>query len=88
MSLPRAAVNSCCTLALAIAAAVGLPRAAAADPTATTPPRASSFAPHHTRSRVYGAPIQPQILHKRRKRAHAAGSRAGAPDRKPDPASR
>ena len=28
-----------------------------------TPHKASSFAPHPTRSRVFGAPIQPPILH-------------------------
>jgi hypothetical protein len=29
-----------------------------------TPSKASSYAPHHTNRRVFGAPIQPQILHK------------------------
>jgi hypothetical protein len=29
-----------------------------------TPHKASSFAPHPTKSRVFGAPIQPPILHK------------------------
>jgi hypothetical protein len=55
--------------ALALAGAV----APAADSTATRHPKASSLAPQHTGSRVYGAPIQPPILHKRHKPKHTPG---------------
>lgn len=55
--------------ALALAGTV----APAADSTATKHPKASSLAPQHTASRVYGAPIQPPILHKRHKTKHGRG---------------
>ncbi|MGH8133632.1 MAG: hypothetical protein ACRETP_10440 [Steroidobacteraceae bacterium] len=44
-----------CALALAGANA---PAYAATPPASRAPPKASSLAPHHTRRRVYGAPIQ------------------------------
>ena len=41
---------------------------AGADPTANpTPPKPSSFAPHHTKSHVYGTPISKAIVHRRKK---------------------
>jgi hypothetical protein len=52
--------------------ALGLTGAAVparADPSdAKPPPKASSFAPHHTGGRVYGSPIEPQILHSRKRK--------------------
>jgi hypothetical protein len=52
---------------------------AGADPASGGQPKpeASSFAPHHTKSHVYGAPIQKPILHKRKKRARAAAPATG-----------
>jgi hypothetical protein len=41
--------------------------AAGADDSSTAKPKASSFAPHHTQSHVYGTPIAKPILHKRKK---------------------
>ncbi|MGB6604985.1 MAG: hypothetical protein WBE65_11910 [Steroidobacteraceae bacterium] len=69
---------------------IGLAGAAApvrADPARTTPPpKASSLAPHHTGRRVYGSPIEPQILHSRKRKpvTHrtapaASGSHTAAP---------
>lgn len=61
--------------------ALGLSGAAApvhADPPSTNaPPKASSFAPHHSASRVYGAPIEPKILHSRKRKP--ATHRVSAP---------
>lgn len=53
---------------------------AAADPPSDTKPKAkaSSFAPHHTRTHVYGTPVSKPILHKRKKRPHTAAATAGA----------
>jgi hypothetical protein len=67
-------VLSCAGALLALLAA----GAALADP----PPdhrktKASSFAPRHTSSHVYGTPIGKPILHKHKKQAHAAAP-AGA----------
>lgn len=43
-------------------------------------PRPTSFAPHHTRSHVYGTPVSKPILHKRKKRTQrAAPAAAPAP---------
>ena len=58
-------------LVLAALAAGG---AAAADPPSDTQQEAkpSSFAPHHTKGRVYGAPVGKPILHKKKKRPHPA----------------
>jgi hypothetical protein len=58
--------------ALALAAVSGGARAdpqpgAASQP--GSPPKASSLAPHPTRQRTFGAPIQRPILHRRHKRA-------------------
>jgi hypothetical protein len=64
---------------------VGLAGASAgarADPPGgqQSPPKASSFAPHHSGKRVYGSPIGPQILHSRKRKpaAHQAASPASA----------
>ena len=35
-------------------------------------PKASSFAPHHTTSHVYGTPVGKPILHKHKKPPHAS----------------
>lgn len=53
---------------------------AAADPPSDTKPKAkaSSFAPHHTRTHVYGTPVSKPILYKRKKRPHTAAATAGA----------
>ncbi|HUL47044.1 MAG TPA: hypothetical protein VLV25_08075 [Steroidobacteraceae bacterium] len=68
---------------LSLAAAVALlalPGGAAAgtDPTHPRPPKASSFAPRHSKSHVYGSPVSKPILHKRNKRPHAAAASPGA----------
>ncbi|MGH8265781.1 MAG: hypothetical protein ACRETG_03830 [Steroidobacteraceae bacterium] len=65
-----------CALALAGANA---PAYAATPPASRAPPKASSLAPHHTRRRVYGAPIQQPILHRRHKRAPRGRTHAKAP---------
>ena len=54
-----------CALVLAALAVAGT---ALADPQTPEKPKPSSFAPHHTRSHVYGAPIQKPLVHKRKKR--------------------
>jgi hypothetical protein len=41
---------------------------AGADPSKADAAKPSSFAPHHPKSHVYGAPIQKPIVHKRKKR--------------------
>ena len=66
-------------LLLAALAASG---AAVADPPADGRPKAkaSSFAPRHTKSHVYGTPVAKPILHKRNKRKQPAAP-AGAPPR-------
>jgi hypothetical protein len=40
----------------------------AAPPDADAPPKASSFAPRHSANRVYGSPIEPKILHSRKRK--------------------
>jgi len=64
-------------LLLAAAAAAAPPPAADGK----TPPKPSSFAPHHTGKRSFGAPIQKQILHKRqpKKPAKAAPTLRSTP---------
>jgi hypothetical protein len=57
-----------CALALAASAVAG---SALADPQTGDKAKASSFAPHHTKSHVYGAPIQKPLVHKRKKRKPA-----------------
>jgi hypothetical protein len=61
---------------LAALAAAG---SAGADPASDTRPKAkaSSFAPRHSRSHVYGAPVSKPILHKRKKSAHPAAPATG-----------
>jgi len=54
-----------CALVLGGLAGAG---AALADPQTGDKAKASSFAPQHTKSRVYGPPIQKPIVHKRKKR--------------------
>lgn len=53
----------------------GVMAGARADPPGAQPPgakpphpKASSFAPHHTAKRAYGSPIEPQILHSRKRK--------------------
>jgi hypothetical protein len=64
--------------ALALAALVA--RGAAADPPPDTEPKpkASSYAPHHTRSHVYGTPVSKPIVHRQKKRAHRAAPAAAS----------
>jgi len=72
----RAARVLVCALVLAAAAA----GAAGTEPASGSPQKratASSFAPHHGKRRVYGAPIQKPLVHKRKKRAHAAAPATG-----------
>lgn len=67
-----------CGLALLTLAAGN---AALADPSDSKPKaKPSSFAPHHTGSHVYGAPIAKPIVHKPKKHAHPA-----APPAAPQP---
>jgi len=48
-------------------------RSALADPADSTHKhKASSFAPHHTTSHVYGTPVGKPILHKHKKPPHAS----------------
>jgi hypothetical protein len=62
-------VAACALALLGVAAGVAAP----ADPSGSKPkPKASSFAPHHTGKHVYGTPIVKPILHKQKKRPHAA----------------
>ena len=64
---------------LVVVILLGLTGAAApvrADPPSAKPPKASSFAPHHTGRRVYGSPIEPTILHSRK---HKPATRRAAP---------
>jgi hypothetical protein len=65
-------VNRLTALAIPILVALaGAADGARADPassTAPAPAKAASFAPHHTGRRVYGAPIEPQILHARKRK--------------------
>jgi len=53
--------------------------AAAADPPSDTKHEAkpSSFAPHHTKSHVYGTPVGKPVLQKQKKRAHPSAPPAG-----------
>jgi hypothetical protein len=60
--------------ALVLAGTASAP--AGADDSKTTKPKASSLAPHPTGRRVYGAPIQAPILHKRHKQG--ASTKASA----------
>jgi hypothetical protein len=60
-----------------ILAALGVAGTALADSPTDKKPKASSFAPHHTSSHVYGTPVSKPILHKRKKRPpHAAPASA------------
>ena len=69
-----AAVLLGATLSLALAAS------ALADPADNTHKhKASSFAPHHTTSHVYGTPVGKPILHKHKKPSHASKPAADAP---------
>jgi hypothetical protein len=54
-----------CSLVLAALVGTG---SALGDPQTDTKPQPSSFAPHHSKSHVYGAPIQKPLVHKRKKR--------------------
>jgi hypothetical protein len=61
---------------LAALAAAGT--AFAAPPT-DKKPKASSFAPRHTKSHVYGTPVSKPILHKRKKRTPPAAPAPAEP---------
>jgi hypothetical protein len=61
-----------------LAAALG-PAALAGPGDPPGKPKASSFAPHHTRSHVYGTPIAKPILHQRKKPAKSAARAPAAP---------
>ncbi len=75
----RAGLTACALILAAFAAAGS---AAADPPSGTAPkPKASSFAPQHTRSHVYGTPIAKPILHKRKKRTQPAATAPAAPIR-------
>jgi len=65
---PAAAFASCAL----VVAALALPGPALADPQTDNKPKASSFAPRHTKSHVYGTPVAKPILHKRKKRTPPA----------------
>ena len=67
--------------ALLLAAAAAAAPPAADDGQKKPHARASSFAPHPTARRKFGAPIQPQILHKRqpKKLAKAAPTLRSTP---------
>lgn len=68
--LPRAVAVSLAVGVLAFAGAAS--GTGSADDSKTTKPKASSLAPHPTGRRVYGAPIQAPILHKRHKQGASA----------------
>jgi hypothetical protein len=72
------ALNGASLIALAALFLGAAAAAAAGDSTDPKRPKASSFAPHHTRSHVYGTPVSKPILHKRKKRKPPAAP-AGAP---------
>lgn len=64
----------CAAAALAVA---GGGAARADQPSDTRPKaRASSFAPRHGKSHVYGTPVSKPILHKQKKRPHRAAPAA------------
>ena len=50
-----------------------------ADDSTTAKPKASSFAPHHSKSHVYGAPVSKPIMHKRKKRKPPAAAAPAEP---------
>jgi len=65
--------------ALALAAFVARGAAGADPPPDTQPkPKASSYAPHRTRSHVYGTPVSKPIVHRQKKRAHPAAPAAAS----------
>jgi hypothetical protein len=61
-----------------LAAALG-PAALAAPGDPPAKPKGSAFAPHHTRSHVYGTPIAKPILHQRKKPVKTAARPPAAP---------
>jgi hypothetical protein len=65
---------------VALAGAAAPARADPASFPAPRPAKAVSFAPHHTGRRVYGAPIEPQILHSRKRKPAAHHSARHASD--------
>lgn len=66
-NLPKLTAVWLAAVLLALASA-----AAGADEPKTAKPKASSFAPHHAKSHVHGAPVSKPILHKRKKNKHPA----------------
>jgi len=62
-----------------ILAAVAVAGTALADPPADQKPKASSFAPRHSNSHVYGTPVSKPILHKRKKRPPPAAPASAEP---------
>jgi hypothetical protein len=61
-----------------LAAALG-PAALAGPGDPPNKPKGSAFAPHHTRSHVYGTPIAKPILHQRKKPVKSAARPPAAP---------
>ena len=68
-------MSSLVTSALVLAA-LAVSASAYADPPTGNKPKASSFAPRHTKRHAYGAPVAKPILHKRKKHAPPAGAPA------------
>lgn len=78
-NLPKAAAVWLVAGLLALVAAASATAApAGSDDSKTAKPKASSFAPHHSKSHVYGAPVSKPILHKRKKHKPPAAP-GGAP---------
>jgi hypothetical protein len=74
--LPKAVVISLVVSVVLLAGAASA--TTGADDSKTPKPKASSFAPHPTGRRVYGAPIQRPILHKRHKPGASASKASPA----------
>jgi hypothetical protein len=72
----RSAIPALVACALALLAGPGM-AVAGTDPSKPDPPKPSSFAPHHTTRRAFGAPIQTPILHKRHQRGKVPSKATG-----------
>lgn len=71
--LPGAVAGSLLVSLLVLAgAATATAATAGSDDSKTPKPKPSSFAPHPTKSHVYGTPIAKPILHKRKKHPQPA----------------
>lgn len=62
-----------------LAAALATAGSTLADAQNDKKPEASSFAPHHSRSHVYGTPVSKPIVHKRKKRKPPAAAAPAEP---------